>query len=447
MTYDLVIHHGTILTVNTANDIISDGLICIDKTRLARVEARQPGTPLPAARKTIDAGGGLILPGLVNTHTHLPMTLLRGLADDLPLDVWLNEYIFPTEGRCVNPEMVRTGARLAAAEMLLSGTTTCCDGYFHEDHVAGAISQTGLRAVLGQGVIDFPAPGVPDPSRNIQAAADFIDHWKNKAPLITPSVFCHSPYTCGPETLQAAKKLADDRNVLFQIHVAETRTEVAQSRAAQGDTPVAYLDRLGLLDRHTLLVHGVHLSKADMDILARSGAGLSHNPESNLKLGAGIAPVPALAARGITVGLGTDGCASNNDLDLFGEMDTAAKIHKGAGEDPTVMDARSVLRMATIDGARAIGLDALIGSLETGKQADVIILNTRRPHLVPLYHPASHIVYAARGSDVNDTIIAGQRRVADGRLTALDLDAIIDAARIFGRRIQPGPPDNPKEMA
>ncbi|MEA3230981.1 MAG: amidohydrolase family protein, partial [Thermodesulfobacteriota bacterium] len=200
MTYNLVIHNGTILTENETDDVIENGLICVKDTRLVRIERRSPDAPLPAATETIDAEGGLIMPGLINTHTHLPMTLFRGLADDLPLDTWLNEHIFPAESRHINPETVRIGTLLAVAEMLLSGTTTCCDGYFYEDVVAEAIAPTGLRAVVGQGVIDFPAPGVPDPSRNIQTAANFLDRWKNRHPLITPSVFCHSPYTCSAST-------------------------------------------------------------------------------------------------------------------------------------------------------------------------------------------------------------------------------------------------------
>jgi 5-methylthioadenosine/S-adenosylhomocysteine deaminase len=438
MVYDLVIHNGTILTENATNEIIANGLICIQETRLVQVEARQPDAALPAATDTIDADGGIIMPGLINTHTHLPMTLLRGLADDLPLDVWLNEHIFPAESRHVNPDMVRVGALLATAEMLLSGTTTCCDGYFYENYVADAIHQTGLRAVLGQGVIDFPAPGVPDPSQNIQAAADFLDQWENRSPLITPSVFCHSPYTCSPRTLEAAKQLAIDRSVLFQIHVAETRNETEQSQAEHGVSPVTYLNQMGVMDKNTLLVHTVHLSGSDISTIAGAGTNVSHNPESNLKLGAGIAPIPALLEEGVTVGLGTDGCASNNNLDLFGEMDTAAKIHKGAGENPTVMDAQTVLRMSTIEGARAIGLNEMTGSLETGKQADVIILDTCHPHLVPLYHPESHVVYSARGADVIYSVVAGRILVADGKLTTLNIDEIIDDARRIGRQIISG---------
>ena len=435
MSYDLVIHNGTILTENEMDDVIENGLICVKDTRLVRIESRPPDTPLPSATETIDAVGGLIIPGLINTHTHLPMTLFRGLADDLPLDIWLNEYIFPAENRHINPGTVRVGTLLAIAEMLLSGTTTCCDGYFYEDVVAEAIAPTGLRAVVGQGIIDFPAPGVPDPSQNLQTAADFLDHWKDRHPMITPSVFCHSPYTCSPSTLEAAKTLAGEAGVLFQIHMAETRSEVEQSLTDHGLSPIAHLNRIGMLDKRTLLVHCVHLSPEDITAITKTGAKISHNPESNMKLAAGVAPIPALLSAGLTVGLGTDGCASNNNLDLFGEMDTTAKLHKVTSNDPTVLDAHRVLKMATIDGARAIGLGNTTGSLEVGKQADVIVLDTHRPHLTPLYNPWSHVVYAARGSDVAYTVVAGRVVVANRNLKTLDIDTVIDKARKVSRRI------------
>lgn len=435
MTYDLVIHNGMIVTINTEDDVIHNGLIGIKDSRLVKIDSRHSHSPLPEASETIDAAGGLILPGLVNTHTHLPMTLFRGLADDLPLDTWLNDHIFPAESRHLHPETVRSGTFLGIAELLLSGTTTCCDGYFYEDTVAEAVAIAGLRAVVGQGVIDFPAPGVPDPSNNVQIAAEFLDRWKNRHPRITPSVFCHSPYTCSPKTLQAAKQLADDAGVLFQIHVSETRDEVARSLVKHGLTPIAHLHQIGLLDKNTLLVHCVHLTEADIELIATNRATVSHNPESNMKLAAGVAPAPDLLTAGLTVGLGTDGCASNNNLDLFGEMDTVAKLHKVISGDPTILNAREVLKMATLEGARAIGLGGITGSLEVGKQADLIIIDTQRPHLTPLYHPRSHVVYAARGSDVTHTIVGGQVVVMDGCLNTMNLDNVLEEVRKISRRI------------
>ncbi|MBL7180019.1 MAG: amidohydrolase [Pseudomonadota bacterium] len=437
MKFDIVIHNGTVVTVNPNFDIIKNGLVCIKDGTLARIEAGNGDLALPEAKDTIDAGGGIIMPGLVNTHTHLPMTLLRGLADDLPLTVWLNEHIFPAEGKHIGPETVRAGTLLACAEMILSGTTTCCDGYFFEDNVAAAVCETGLRAVLGQGVIDFPAPGVPNPADNVTNATKFVQKWRAESPLIRPSIFCHSPYTCSKETLQKAKDAADAQGVLFQIHAAETKTEYNQILSEQQASPVKYLDTIGILDRNTLLVHTVWLDDDDIEIIAGRKASVSHNPESNMKLASGIAPVPKLIKAGVAVGLGTDGCASNNDLDLFREMDTAAKLHKVNVLDPTVMDARTVLKMATIGGAKAIGLENDIGSLEVGKQADVVIIDVRKPHLVPMYNPVSQIVYAVGGSDVRNVIVSGKVLLRDRKLTTVDLEDILKQVAAIAAIIKP----------
>ncbi len=440
MDFDLIIHNGTILTVNPSFDIIENGIVGIRKDRLALVAAKTDDRPPPRAAKTIDAAGGIIMPGLINAHTHLPMTLFRGLADDMALDVWLNEHIFPAEARYLNPETVRWGTLLAAAEMLLAGTTCCCDGYFMEDTVAETLAETGLRAVVGQGVIDFPAPGVADPTDNLAVASRFIQDRLNASALITPSVFCHSPYTCNQNTLQQAKALAEKNGVLFQIHAAETRREFDQIQDTHGLTPVAYLDSLGLLDPGTLLVHCTWLGDKDIDIIARRGARVSHCPESNMKLAAGIAPVPALLAAGITVGLGSDGCASNNDLNLFHEMGTAARLHKAISGQPTVMDAATVVKMATINGAAALGMAHEIGSIETGKQADVIVVDAHRPHMTPVYHPQSHVVYTAGAADVSHVVVSGSLLVADGRPTGLDIDAIIARVNKIAFKIRTGGP-------
>jgi len=436
MTYDLVIHNGTIVTVNATFEIITDGLLCIQAGKLERIESRSGNQTLPAAKETIDAGGGLIMPGLVNTHTHLPMTLFRGLADDLPLDIWLNEHIFPAESAHINPENVRWGSLLACAEMLLSGTTTCCDGYFYENTVAEAVKTSGLRAVLAQGIIDFPAPGVPEPEQNIQIPQTFAAKWHNPTSLITPSVFCHSAYTCSSETLKNAKALCIENGLLFQIHAAETQNEYQQIQDEHQCTPIQYLDRLEILDENTLLIHCVWLTDEDIAIIAARKAGIAHNPESNAKLASGIAPVPQILRSGIPVGLGTDGCASNNNLDLFHEMDMAAKIHKAVTFDPTTMDARTVVEMATIGGARAVGLGKNIGSLEVGKQADVIIIDTARTHLSPIYHPESHIVYAAKSSDVRDVVVDGRVQVRNRNVLSLDVDEIMAKVREIARHIK-----------
>ncbi|MBW1867270.1 MAG: amidohydrolase [Deltaproteobacteria bacterium] len=424
MIFDTLIYNATIVTVDSEFTVIPDGLVAIANGRIVRVEP-VPAAKLPPARETINARGAIILPGLVNAHTHLPMTLFRGLADDLPLHTWLNDHIFPAEGRFINPETVRYGTLLGCIEMLLSGTTTCCDGYFLEDHVAGAVLESGMRAVLGQGVIDFPAPGVPDPAQNIAAAIDFIDKWKDKTPRITPSLFCHSLYTCGPETLKKANRAALEKGVLFQIHVAETMAEKKQCRDKYGITPIRHLARLGILTPTSLLAHCVWVDTADIETIAGCNAAVAHNPESNMKLASGIAPVVSFLECGIKTGLGTDGCASNNDLDMFREMGSAARLHKVHSLDPVVMNAQTVLEMATIGGARAIGLDHQIGSLEPGKQADLIVIDLSSPHLTPMYNPVSHLVYAVKGSDVRDVFVAGEPLVRNHNMIKLDAEKIM----------------------
>ena len=431
---DCLIDNGTVVTMDGAGTCIKDGAVAVKD---GRIKAVGPSDELRSltAREIIDARGGLIMPGLVNTHTHLPMSLFRGLADDLPLEQWLNQHIFPAEAAHITPRTVSLGTRLSLAEMLLGGTTTCCDGYFLAHSVAEAVDDVGLRAILGQGVIDFPAPGVPDPKQKIRTASEFTAQWKAHSTLIQPSIFCHSPYTCSAETLRAAKQAADKLGVHFQIHVAETQNEARQCRQTNGCSPVQYLDRLGVLDPGTLLIHAVWVDQEDIQIMARSGVGVAHCPESNMKLASGVAPVPDMLDAGIAVGLGTDGCASNNDLDLWSEMDMAAKLHKVHRLDPTVMDAETVLRMATIEGARALGLEREIGSLETGKQADLIVLDLNRPNLAPLYHPYSHLVYAVHAADVRHVMVSGGLLVRDRRLLTIDLDAVIGEAREMGLKI------------
>lgn len=438
--YDTLIHNGLILTVNDQFTTLANGAVAVRQGLIERIWSPAADEPLPEAAECLDAKGGLVMPGLVNTHSHLPMSLFRGLADDLPLEKWLQEHIFPAEARYITPENVCLGTRLSVAEMLLGGTTTCCDGYFLADDIAKTVDSTGFRAVLGQGVIDFPAPGVPDPSRNIETAEAFVHRWHGQSTIMYPSIFCHSPYTCSAHTLKAAKRAADALGVLFQIHVAETRDEVQQCRTAHGCSPVQQLHRLGLLDERTLLVHAVWLDEADIALVAQCGAPIAHCPESNMKLASGIAPVPDFLAAGITVGLGTDGCASNNDLDMLGEMDTVGKLHKVQRLDPTVMDAASVARMATIDGARALGLSNEIGSLEKGKQADLIVIDLDRPHLTPLYHPASHLVSSVGRADVRHVMVAGRWLVRQGRLLTLDHELLMQQAAEIGRTIGSGLP-------
>ncbi|MFO7965055.1 MAG: amidohydrolase [Desulfobacterales bacterium] len=434
MTYDMVIHNGVIVTVNKHFDIIENGFIAISGDRIAAVGTRTKKPP-PSGGRMVDACGGIMMPGLINTHNHLPMTLFRGLADDIPLMTWLNDYIFPVEARVITPESSRLGALLGCAEMLLSGTTTCCDAYFYEDAVAEAFLESGMRGVVGQGVIDYPAPGVADPLENVETARRFVEKWADISPMLTPSICCHSVYACSRKTLIDAKNSARHYRVPFQIHLAETRAEVLQFTSEHGVSPAVYLRDLNILDPDTLLAHCVWVDQKDIAAIKESGAAVSVNTESNMKLASGIAPLSKLISANIPVGLGTDGCASNNDLDLFREMDVTAKLHKVTAFDPTFPDAKTVLRLATMGGARALGLGDCIGSIEIGKQADIVILDTRKPHLTPMYNPVSHIVYAAAGSDVKDVIVAGKQVVKDYRLKTIQVDPLLNEVNELIRSI------------
>jgi 5-methylthioadenosine/S-adenosylhomocysteine deaminase len=435
MHFDTVIHNGLIITMNPDFEIIESGIIGIQDGKIAYLGMETPESSVPEASKKLNANGSIVMPGLVNTHTHLPMTLFRGLADDLPLDQWLTKHIFPAEAKHVRPESVYWGTLLACCEMLLSGTTTCCDGYFLEDHIACAFQESFMRGVLAQGIIDFPAPGVPVPDNNVNEAIKYVEKWKQKAPLIKPSIFCHSPYTCSGKTLKKAKKAALDHNVLFQVHVSETYGERQDCESQHGISPIQYLEKLGLLDQNTLLVHAIWIDDTDLEVIYKTGACISHVPESNMKLASGIAPVPKMLAAGITMGIGTDGCASNNTLDLFTTMDICAKLHKVNTLDPTIVDAKTVLKTATISGAKSIGIGDVAGSLEVGKSADIIIIDIKKPHLTPMYSPVSHLVYSVNGSDVTDVLIAGKHIVKKRQIITLNMDEIIEQVKKFSNFI------------
>jgi 5-methylthioadenosine/S-adenosylhomocysteine deaminase len=429
MRYDILITDCTLLSLDPSlPELIQGGFIAILDGKIAVIGAMADLADTTAASKIIDGSGQLVMPGLVNTHTHAPMSLFRGMADDLPLMTWLHEHIFPAEAKSVNPEMVYWCAKLAAAEMLLSGTTTVADGYFLEDGVAEAFIEAGIRAVAAQGIIDFPAPGVPDPGRNVLAAEEFIDRWQGKNELLTPAVFCHSPYTCSSETLKRAKEMARRKNVKFFVHLAETRAEVKQVQEQHGTTPVRFLETLGVLDNDTICIHCVWLEKEEIQILARTGARVSTCPQSNMKLGSGIAPLQEMLAAGILIGLGTDSCASNNRLDLFYEMDLCAKLHKVKDLDPTALPAASVMQMATSGGAGVLGLGNKIGTLAEGKQADLILLDIRQPHLQPFYNPGL-LVYAASGADVRTAVIGGKLVMQDRKICTFDADETMIAVR------------------
>ena len=406
------------------NTVIEKGFLGINGDLISQI-GNQPEI-LPEADRTIDANGGLILPGLVNAHTHAAMSLFRGLADDLPLMDWLNHYIFPAESK-IDRDFVFTGTLLAGAEMILSGTTTFCDMYLFEDETARAAKQIGMRCLVGEVLYDFDSPNYGKIENGFEYAKQMIETWGSD-PLVSVALEPHSAYTCSPDLIIKANDLAKQYQVPLIIHMSETRNEIREIKDKYGKKPFAHLQRLGVLGPHVIADHCVWVDETEIDIMATYGVKVVHNPESNMKLAAGVAPVPQLLKKGITVGLGTDGCASNNNLDLFSEMDSAAKMHKVYTLDPTVMDALSVLRMATVESAKALGMGDRIGSLEVGKKADVIVVDTRKPHLTPLYNPYSHLVYAARGGDVSHSMINGRLVMADRKLLTMDLENILAEA-------------------
>jgi 5-methylthioadenosine/S-adenosylhomocysteine deaminase len=427
---DILVTGGTVVTMDADDTIIKGGAVAVVKDAIADIGPAGGFRDRRVAR-TIDAKGGIIMPGLINTHTHASMTCFRGLADDLDLATWLNDHIFPAEARLTH-EMVYAGAMLACAEMILSGTTCFKDMYLFEDAVAQAVHDSGMRGVVGEVLYDFPSPNYGPIEQGFAYTEDLILKWRDH-PRVTIAVEPHSPYLCAPELLLRSARLSDRYNIPLVIHVSETEDEVAQMKTRYNRTPVAHLADIGVLSPRLVACHCVVLSGQDIDLLKAHDVKVSHNPESNMKLASGIAPVPELIDAGVCVGLGTDGCTSNNNLDMFAEMDIAAKIHKVSRMDPTVMDARTVLRMATIEAAKVLGLGNVTGSLEKGKRADLIVIDTRKPHLTPMYNVYSHLVYAVGGSDVTASVIDG-RVVMEGRRPAeLDLEKIMaDVSRFTG---------------
>ena len=425
----LVVTGGTVVTVDAARRVIPRGAVAIDGSRIVAV-----GTAVEIAarfqpRATIDATGQVVMPGLINTHTHAPMVLYRGLADDLALMEWLQKYIFPAEEKTVTPAFVRAGTRLAALEMIESGTTTYADMYYFEEEVAAVTKAAGLRGVLGQTVIQFPVADAKTPAEALTRAEAFIQKYKNDE-LIVPAVAPHALYTNDQATLVAARDLAIKHNVPLLIHLAETEDEVKAAREKGGMSPTGYLESLGFwTGARTLAAHGVWVSADDITTLVRRGVGVSHNPESNMKLASGSAPVVGYLKAGAALGLGTDGAASNNDLDMFEAMRQASFLAKHVSRDPRVVSAATALEMATIGGARALGMQDQIGSLEAGKRADLIVVRMNRARQTPIYDPVSHLVYTTRGDDVDTTIVNGKVLMRGRIVRTLNAAAVLAEAR------------------
>jgi 5-methylthioadenosine/S-adenosylhomocysteine deaminase len=432
---DWIVSARYVVTMDGARRVIENGAIAVRGERVAAIGPRADILKRFQAKRKLDRPHAILLPGLVNAHAHAPMSLLRGIADDLKLHEWLEKYIFPAEAKNVNPEFVRWGTRLACLEMALGGVTTYADMYYFEEVVAEATKEAGLRGVLGQTIIDFPVPDAKTPAEGLARAEAFLRRFQ-RDPLIVPAVAPHAPYTNTEATLKACRSLANRYGVPLLIHLSETRTENDESRAKWHMSPAQWLDKFGVFDGKTLVAHAVWVDEADRKILRERGAGVAHCPSSNTKLASGVAPVVAMLEAGLAVGLGTDGPAgSNNDFNLFEEMDLAAKLQKVTTGNPRALPARQAIEMATILGAKAVFLDQEIGSLEAGKRADLITVSIDQPHAVPMYDVYSQLVYALKASDVRDVMVNGRLIVRDRRPLTLNQAAILAKAGEFRAQI------------
>ncbi len=433
---DLIVSGGIVVTMDSARAIYQDGSVAVRGDAIvavgprAEVEGRYQGAQL------IDARGHLVLPGFINGHTHVPMTLFRGLHDDVTLNDWLYKYIFPAEAKNVNEEFVRWGTRLAAVEQIRAGVTTFADMYYFEDAVAEETKAAGMRGVLGETFIDFPAPDNKSEAEMLAYTERFLKRWQGD-PLIHAAPAPHSIYTCSKKTLQDAAALARKYNAPILIHVAEMKKEWEDSEKANGMSPVAYLEKIGVLGPNVVAAHCIFVDEADRKLLAQRGVGCMHNPSSNMMIASGIAPVPEMRAAGVAVGLGTDGPAgSNNDLDLMEEIDLAAKLAKISKMDPLALNAKSAVEMGTIDGARAIHMEKEIGSLEPGKKADLILIGLNEPNAVPMYDIYAQIAYSLKGRDVASVIIGGRVVMQNHLLLTVDERKVLDKAREYGKAVK-----------
>ncbi len=430
----LVILGGTVVTMDKDRRVIENGGVAIRGDKIIAIGTRAEITRRYPATRTIDATGRAVIPGLINTHTHVPMSLFRGISDDLDLNDWLTKYIFPAEAKNVDEAFVRAGTRLGLAEMIRGGTTTYCDMYYFEDAIADETKKAGVRGVLGETIIDFPVADNKTFDEAMSYSERYVRKWKND-PLIVAALAPHAPYTVSTEHLLAIRKLSDKLDAPIVIHVAETKKERDDILAQKGATPVKYLNQIGFLNSRVIAAHAVFVTNEEIDILNNKGVGAAHNPQSNMKLASGTAPVPAMLAKDLAVGLGTDGAASNNDLNMWEEMDTAAKLHKLISGDPKTLSAEQAFEMATIRGARALDLDKITGSIETGKRADLAIVDLNSLHQTPLYNIYSNLVYATKASDVRTVIINGRVVMLDRTLLTLNESVIKRDANAYRLKI------------
>lgn len=430
---DTIISGSYLLPDSRQKNLINDGAVAISKDSITAIGTSKDILAKYTTGHHLHTDHGLIMPGLVNTHTHAPMACFRGLADDLPLMTWLEKYIFPVEARWT-PEMIYQSTLLSLAEMIKSGTTSFCDMYLFSQEVARATVESGMRAWLGEVLYDFPSPCYGELENGFAYVEELFDRYAGH-PLISITADPHSVYTCSPELLTRLGEVAQKHNSLYVIHLSENEAEINTCNERYNCSPAGHLERLGLLGPKTLAAHCVMLDDEEIALLADRNVKVSHCQESNMKLASGTAPIVKMIEAGIEVGIGTDGAASNNDVDMFGEMNTVAKIHKVVRMDPTAMGAEQTLHTATLGGAATLGASDHIGTLAVGKKADMIVLNMNQPHLTPLYNIPSHLVYAARGADVIHSIINGQVVMENRILKSLDEERILAQMREIGQNI------------
>ena len=433
---DLIVSGAYIVTMDANKTVLRNGAIAVKDGLIIALGDAEKITVEYRATEIISGKNRAIMPGFVNGHTHSAMVLFRGMADDLPLMTWLQKYIFPMEGRYVDEALIEAGTALACYEMIESGTTSFVDMYFYPDVIAGVVEKCGMRATISTPMIDFPSPGNKGWEDSFAAGVDFAKRWKGKHPRITPALAPHAPYTVAPEHLAQAFAAAKELDVPVSIHVAEDRAEIKTIHEKYGVTPIDHLEKAGMLDHTTIAAHVVWPTEADIKKLAKSKVGAIHNPTSNMKTGAGVAPIPAMLEAGVKVGLGTDGAVSNNDLDMWPEMRFAALLHKGVGGDPTVVPAIQALDMATKGGAIAAGFPDTIGSLEVGMKADFIQVELDKPRLTPLYDIVSHLVYAANSSDVVTSVVDGQLLMKDRVVLTLDKAEVMAVVEVIAAKIR-----------
>ncbi|MEA3464104.1 MAG: amidohydrolase [Patescibacteria group bacterium] len=427
---NLIIKGKYVLPMDRNLSVIKDGMVIASENKILDIGKQSELENLYKADEIIDVGNSIIMPGLINTHTHAAMSYFRGLADDLPLNKWLEKHIWPAEAKFVKPDFIKKASELACLEMIKSGITCFNDMYFFQEETAKVVQKIGMWAILGEVILNFQTPSCQTPGETINKILKLIDKFRENE-FVDIAFAPHSIYACNEKVLNRVKELAEENNIAVHIHISETKKEVEDCEKEHNKSPVAYLDKIGFLSDRVIAAHSVWLNENDLEIYKNRGVKVSHCPISNMKLASGIAPLVEMLGHGIAVGLGTDGVASNNALDLFSEMRICALLHKVNKLNPMVMNARKVVKMATVDGAKALGLNNKIGSLEVGKSADIITINLDKPHLIPIYNPYAHLVYCAGAQDVNNVIINGKVVMENREVKTINEEKILKEAEKF----------------